>query len=268
MRMLIDGDILAYKSAFAVQKTIRTLFKDGEKVAEFDSAKARNEWLEDQGLEKKDVEEKTHLEYEDENELYKLIDIMIKEWVNWFLPDSATIYLSGDTNFRKDLSDTYKANRSQPKPFYFKQAIEYIKDHYNAKVTDGIEADDAIAIDASSTDEEIVVISEDKDFQQVPDIILFRPSSQIKVQTERVGATRFLYMQAIMGDRADNIEGIRGLGEVAARNALGGLKDEGKMYNKVLSLYKKHGLTEDDLFINMNLLYLLREENKFWQKPT
>lgn len=58
-----------------------------------------------------------------------------------------TIYLTGNNNFRYEINPDYKANRKdKSRPTFLEQSREYLITVWNAKLTEGIEADDAIGI--------------------------------------------------------------------------------------------------------------------------
>lgn len=86
-----------------------------------------------------------------------------------------------------------------------------------------IEADDVIGFLASQlcSDTDKVVVSSDKDFLQLVDAhtLIYSPTKKIyytaKVLHEQYGimAENFIYMKALMGDKSDNIRGIKGVGE-------------------------------------------------------
>jgi len=81
---------------------------------------------------------------------------------------SALVYISGDNNFRKELCIEYKANRTKEKPKWLEVCREALVVEWGAKVVEGMEADDAIAIKATSNPDEYIMASLDKDFKQVP----------------------------------------------------------------------------------------------------
>ena len=64
------------------------------------------------------------------------------------------VYLTGKGNFRKDIAVTapYKGNRKdKEKPVHLEAIRQYLIDDWSAIVTEGEEADDLIAIDATAT---------------------------------------------------------------------------------------------------------------------
>src|SRR3990167_8411725 len=59
------------------------------------------------------------------------------------------LYLSGSTNFRKEIYSAYKANRDKlVRPMFLQPVREYLVKEWGAEVSDGYEADDALGIQA------------------------------------------------------------------------------------------------------------------------
>jgi 5'-3' exonuclease len=82
--------------------------------------------------------------------------------------------------------------------------------------------------------------------------------------TEEEGIKNF-YKQILMGDRVDNIIGIKGIGTVKAERLLKECKNEQEMYLAVLEAYA--GNTERVLE-NGRLLWIRREANQLWTPPS
>jgi len=134
------------------------------------------------------------------------------------------LYLSGGENFRKAIVPTYKANRvDQEKPHYLEPLREYLVTEWGAKVTDGIEADDALGIHQSTAQVGTTVIcSLDKDLKQVPGYHYtweMNGTGSTGKAWKREAALSFIkpqeamfnfYWQMVMGDRADNVPGFDG----------------------------------------------------------
>ena len=133
-KVLIDGDIISYRAAFATQ--------------DFTA---------------KDAEEKVDdlMEYI----LESTIDLPFQ------LPTDYQTYLTGKTNFRFEIakSHPYKGNReSTKKPEFLGTAREHMINKYNALISDNEEADDLIAKAAAELEYDCTVASVDKDMLQIP----------------------------------------------------------------------------------------------------
>ncbi len=154
--------------------------------------------------------------------------------------DSDYIIFAIDTKgntFRNEIDPNYKANRSAPPPELSMQlpvAIEWIdKMGYKTLGMSGFEADDMIATVVHLAQEQghsVRVVSHDKDLYQLIDddkntIIIDaikRKSMDEKACFDKYGVTakQFTDYQAILGDSADNVPGVKGIGKVGAEKLL------------------------------------------------
>lgn len=261
MRCLIDADILAYECSYAGQ------FKDeqtGEMVMkEFDH-------IED------------HLEM-------KIREITEETFSN----EPPLLFLSGDDelgrilkrefkpNFRVAAATTlpYKGNRKVEKPLHYMNIRPFMLSRYDCVVSDGMEADDALAL---AQNDSTVICSVDKDLRQIPGMhyswsVGKRPSIP-PYKVDHLGELRLegkpkklwmtgikcFYAQLIMGDPVDNIQGIPGAGPVTAYEALESAQSESEMYRVVRQLYMAQW-PEDGiqrLREHAALLWMVRELNE------
>ena len=137
--------------------------------------------------------------------------------------------------FRDELFDSYKANR-EPPPDELIDNIPRIKsvvEAFDIPVFEigGVEADDVIgtlARKAESDGADVVIVSPDKDFQQLisDHVSLFRPAYRGEEfepvtldsfrERWRVEPAQFIDIQALWGDSTDNVPGVPGIGEKTA----------------------------------------------------
>src|SRR3990167_2117781 len=119
------------------------------------------------------------------------------------------LYLSGSTNFRKDVYPEYKANRDKlVRPMFLQPVREYLVKEWGAEVTDGYEADDALGIQASGLPN-TVICSLDKDLLQIPGLHYNFVSREFRDIGRLEGWFNF-YSQLVLGDRSDNVPGYDG----------------------------------------------------------
>lgn len=177
-------------------------------------------------------------------------------------------YLSGTGSYRKALDPTYKAHRTQERPKWLEDCREYLITEWKAKVTEIIEADDAIGIQAtasSGSDAAVTIASLDKDLFQIPTKHFQWEIRGVVKGKEWVKPAAFhyitpldgikhFYKQMLIGDKADNITGVMGIGEVKASKAIDPLFDEIDMFNTVWSLYTD----KQRFFTNAQLLWILK----------
>lgn len=176
------------------------------------------------------------------------------------------LFLTGDRNFRKEIDPEYKANRNdKPRPKWLQRCREFLVTEWNASVTDGIEADDALGIKQTPTS---CICSIDKDLLQIPgNHYNFVKEEQYFITPEQ--GLRNFWTQMIVGDVADNVFGIRGLGPVKAAKLLDTIEWDtlegldSKYYSLVSSLYND----PVRMHKNAKLLWILRKENDIWVEP-
>ncbi|MDD2828964.1 MAG: DNA polymerase I [Sulfuricurvum sp.] len=139
-------------------------------------------------------------------------------------------------SFRSKIDPQYKANRS-PAPEELVQqlpvAIEWIdKMGYKSLMQSGYEADDMIASvvhHARAQGHKVRVVSHDKDLYQLieDDVVVLVDAISKKVMNERhcdekygVHPRQFIDYQSLIGDTADNVPGVKGIGKVTAQKLL------------------------------------------------
>ena len=138
----------------------------------------------------------------------------------------------GDT-FRNELYDNYKGQRPDVPEDLLKQlpiAISWIEQMgFKTAIRTGFEADDivaSIAHDAKLKGLEVRIVSHDKDLYQLiedeNDIYLFDPTKKVIINEAKclekygVKASQFTDYQSLLGDSADNIPGVKGIGAKTA----------------------------------------------------
>ena len=137
------------------------------------------------------------------------------------LPDYKANRTPGKRITRWDAFKDAKAEKDAMK-IQFSRLIEYLDFlPVNVISIDKIEADDTIAYIAHTLlDEDVTILSADQDFLQLVDerITVWSPTKK-KFYTPRmvmddygVPAHNFLMYKVLMGDKSDNIEGVKGLG--------------------------------------------------------
>jgi len=161
---------------------------------------------------------------------------------------------------RADLYPQYKANRQEDfgskvgreNPFTQLADIMTALDNLHIKHVEqpGYEADDMIASYTSQVPCEVVIVSSDTDFLQLVDqrTTIFRYHgkksllfNEVVVQ-EKYGIhpSRFLEYKALIGDKTDNIDGIKGIGPKNAIKVLNGARElteeEQKIFERNRSL--------------------------------
>ena len=168
----------------------------------------------------------------------------------------ATIYLSGKDNFRKKIAKSYKANRKdRVPPQYLEQCFQYITEIWGAEWVDGIEADDALGI-AATEDPHKIIITIDKDLDQIPGWKYnWRKYKTYNVTPEQ--GVRAFWTQMLVGDTADNIKGVKGIGPVKAGKILAECQMNAQYFSTVYDTYIE-GPGEDVFMETYKLLKILK----------
>ena len=172
--------------------------------------------------------------------------------------DDYKAYITGRGNFRNDIAVTepYKGNRKDAKRPKHYDAIRKHLQRLGAELVEGQEADDAVAIEATTNGGWIVSI--DKDLDQVAGWHYNFVKHEEYYVTEEEGL-RNLFTQVLTGDRIDNIIGLKGIGPAKAAKLLKDCKTEREYYDACLKAYDGNQLRVDE---NLNLLWLRREPNQ------
>ena len=249
--VLIDADILAYQIA-----------SSNEEVYNFG------------GLEVRNVNPEVALG-EVENAVEWIIDHVDA--------DSASLFLTGTNNFRKQVLSTYKGNRTAPKPELLPTIREWMLENTRCFIEDNLEGDDLIGIHATMPHKgERVIYSADKDLKTVPGLH-WSPEDGEVIEIGEEEATRFFLSQILTGDPVDNYAGCPGVGPVAAKKLLDeGLEWVAYMHTfkagprkgleekrwalepcddpwaSIVSAYHKAGLTETDAITQARCARILR----------
>lgn len=244
MKLLIDADILLYRCGFAAQSD------NDDPPIEHSLGNIKKAVI---GIEEKMSE--------------------------YFTVEGKTLFLSpdGKQNFRYSVAKTqpYKGNRTQPKPKHFAEMKEYIQKKYNHVMAVDEEADDAIGKASSRLRDKCVIISADKDLRMLPGWhwemneyeypfyateyghLALQKRKGKRLQLVGTGYMWF-YAQMLLGDKVDNIQGVKGCGDKKTFELLGHAKGIGELERVVKEQYKKAGMSEAQYEENKQLLWIRR----------
>lgn len=195
-------------------------------------------------------------------------------------------FLGGENNFRNEVAThlVYKGNRGE-KPDWFRKWEPYIRmrliDKWKFTVCDNIEAEDGVSICNKYYKEStnIVIAHIDKDLDDIEGnhynykshtfyYVDYLGKLELNAKRKVKGSgKKWFWCQMIIGDKnTDNIEGLKGKGDVFAYNLLYNCKTEYSMFRKVytayLTVYSKLGRREygRKLFIEtLKLIGMLEE---------
>ena len=177
-------------------------------------------------------------------------------------PQDYSMYITGKTNFRYKVADDYKGNRKDvQRPEHLPKVREYLLEKYNAEVSIDEEADDLISKEATLLKYDCIIATVDKDLKQIP-CGFYNFMDCTLTQVSKEDAEFYFWQQVLTGDRVDAIEGLKGVGPKKSEKILEGTSGNVEYFNKCLDTYKEHGKTEEDLLKAARLLWLRRYEGQ------
>lgn len=164
----------------------------------------------------------------------------------------------GKENFRYKLYPEYKLNRKYiRRPCLLNEAKEHYISKGGFKHT-FIEADDAVVWLKRNYPEKYILCCVDKDvYNAVPgEHFNYYESGTFNkdmhwVSTSEKEAEMWPYKQAIIGDKSDNIIGLKGIGLAKVKNYI---KEDGDYRQQLLDAYKAFGRTEQEALLNLALV--------------
>jgi len=244
MKLLIDCDVLIHRATKAVER--EEIFGDDHHVlfSSFEEAK-----------------DKFH------RDLTTLLED-VKSFGATF--DGYELYVSGANNWRKVVWKDYKGNRKDRKPLAFARLKEYVLE-LGANMSDRLEADDLLAMDACAG--RGVIVSVDKDFLSVPAPFLHLDNDMVPkalVHNSPEEARWHHLKQTLAGDAVDGYKGCPRFGDKTAAKWLDErLEIPGKVYaHEVESLwlditqeFEGKDLDEIDAMTNATMAHLLHPDD-------
>jgi len=177
--LLIDGDIIVYRSCAAVEKEIH--------------------WSDDTFT--------LHSTFDD---ALGVFDATLADLCEQAGTDDVSFAFSDRLNWRKSLWDGYKAHRKgQRKPLAYTALKEYVEKKYESFTFPELEADDVLGILSTRHPDKYMIWSLDKDLMQVPGAHLI--DDEVVQVTPEQGAAFHMY-QTLVGDASDGYKGCPGVG--------------------------------------------------------
>ncbi len=215
-----------------------------------------------------------------ENNPQDIAEVRTNEMMQKILHDigasSYKAFLTGSNNFRKKIYPEYKANRKdKPRPQWLQACRDLLVTQWNAEITDGYEADDALGM--AQDELGTVICSVDKDLLQIPGCHYNFVKQEAKFVSIPDGIRSF-YKQLITGDASDNIPAFDGKfrGSIPKfvqklLDPIDNMFDEYEMYEYCENIYSDQVSWADDwssiLERNAKCLYIMKKENDYWQPP-
>ena len=173
-----------------------------------------------------------------------------------FLTNDVVLVVGDKNNWRKQYYPDYKANRKdKEKPVMYDIILNELYSNYEIVSLPNLEADDTCRIiseDNQNYATRKLLVSIDKDFHSFP-CELYDPLHDKQYNINQAEADYNLMKQIIMGDKADNIQGLEGYGEVKATKFM---DDEPRTLEDIKQLFKEKGQLKD-FATNLNLVSMV-----------
>ena len=200
-----------------------------------------------------------------------LLDVIKRE-----RPDHlAVCFDKGGSVDRVEMFEAYKANRDET-PEAIKLAVPYIQEilkamHIPIMVKEGFEADDVIGTLAKQAEKEgykTFMVTPDKDFAQLvsENILMYKPRfgggydvwgvPEVQEKFGVVDPIQVIDFLGMMGDSADNIPGLPGVGEKTAKKFLAAY---GSMENLLANTHELKGKMKEKIEANGELGLLSKQ---------
>jgi DNA polymerase I len=195
-----------------------------------------------------------------------LMDVIKRE-----KPDHlAVAFDKGGSTYRYEMYQEYKAHRDET-PEAIKIAVPYIQEllkamHIPIIEVAGFEADDLIGTLAKQAEKEnykVFMVTPDKDFAQLvsENIFMYKPARmgndieiwgipEVLAKFEITNPLQVIDFLGMMGDAADNIPGLPGVGEKTAKKFLA---EYGSMENLLANTHQLKGAIKDKIEANAEL---------------
>lgn len=233
--LLIDGDVLVYKTAWASEEVI--------------------DWGNDLVTLHSDI-----------TQAAQMIDAQINQIKEKLESDNVQIALTcHDTgNWRKEVYPPYKETRNDKrKPLVWRPMREHLVNNHGAKIKPNLEADDTLGILATmDSKDERIIVSIDKDFKTIPGKFFRlntgnRDEYGTMFEISEEEADYNFYVQTLTGDSTDNYPGCAGIGPKRAASILADRKDL-SMWEAVVKAYAKAGYGEEFALTQARCARILR----------
>lgn len=196
-------------------------------------------------------------------------------------------------NWRKDVFPDYKRSRGA-KPIVYWHLVDWIKENYTFFLRDTLEGDDCMGILSTRPSligaDHAIICSPDKDFNTIPGEFFWIDTTKAKKHELKVvseeEADHWHMLQTLMGDTTDGYGGCPGIGKDSALKFLEEpyvafqkervmksgprkgeviyewstrpLEDGETLWDAIVSLFNKAGLTEEDALVQARVARILR----------
>ncbi len=249
---LIDADTIAYTACFSVETKAEVLSEDLYSDDEFLKL-----------INNPNYDTTTHAVY---NTCPKEALAKAEEKIQRILDKTGCAgaelhFSSGRNNFRYSVSSIYKATRTSRPPVGLKKLKLDLAARFKGAIHTKHEADDAVVYLKNKNPDKYILCAVDKDVLNSVEGKNFNyyesnsySISMKWVHIDERTALTWRFLQTIMGDKTDNVIGLKGLGPVKAAKVLWGCNTHKELWKAVCEAYIAKGRTEDEALMNLNLV--------------
>lgn len=170
-------------------------------------------------------------------------------------------FSGGRENFRYEVSPEYKANRTGRAPAGLSQLKKDLAEKYDGTIHTKWEADDAVVYLMDRYPKRFILCAIDKDVLNSIEGRNFNyyESALYNIEmkwaeVDRHTALTWRHLQTLMGDKTDNIIGLKGIGPAKAAKILKNCFSHKEMWEAVCNAYEAKGRTGDEALMNLNLV--------------
>jgi len=281
MRVLCDADIFVFRCAFAAEYQVWFL-RVGDTTHECRYKKEALALLDELLPGKYSRQEGEDYELWSERQLEPLdhalqnLRTLVSSILNTLSASVFDVLMclspTDGSNFRNKVAETrpYKGNRDRShRPTYEIDLRNYIIENYDTRIAVGEEADDLLGILQYEDQKNTVIVTLDKDLDQIPGPKFNFMYDRFYEVTPAQGNYNF-HMQLLTGDTTDNIPGLPGIGPGKAAKALHGITDEREQLEEVWRMYQIHSGADDPwkyLVEQGQLLRIRHWVDELWTPP-
>ena len=259
----IDGDVLPYQIGFATQRKVYRLDIQGLHSSPCITTRSKRK-VNSLVAKNPDIVVTEYFYAEDPIQVLATLRLHLANIVRGSKCPLFKVVLSGKENFRERIATIkpYKENRSgQDKPYHFDLIRDWLLDKPYTIVSVDEEADDVISKAMIAGH---VGASPDKDLNNTPGSHYNFRTGQLYEVSEAEARHNF-YTQMLVGDTADNIPGIKGIGPKTAAKLLLHCESNEEYEEVIYRQYTKHYHQPIDSMREVGqLLWMRRQDGELY----
>lgn len=249
---LIDADTLCYTSALLVEQQEFQLGKEFCTDEEWEAI-----------ITNKDYDKDTHSIWTiDLDKAYeKVLEKLQRIYDKTGCRECEMHFTGGKENFRYEVKKDYKANRIARTPAGLSELKKMCLDNFNGTLSTKWEADDIVVWKKEQEPDKYIMVAIDKDLLYSVEGKHFNYYESAKfnkemkwVEVDANTKIKWPFIQAIVGDKVDNIEGIKGLGPKKAEKVFAGCTNKLECWEALVDCYEANGKTMIDALQTIRLV--------------